>query len=40
MLRQNLLDQLKHFIETVSNGHSCPQMLTSPNLIKLALVVL
>ncbi|XP_017117415.1 integrator complex subunit 5 [Drosophila elegans] len=37
MLRQNLLDQLKHFIETVSNGHSCPQLLTSPNLIKLAL---
>ncbi|EDV49193.1 integrator complex subunit 5 [Drosophila erecta] len=37
MLPQNLLDQLKHFIETVSNGHSCPQPLTSPNLIKLAL---
>ncbi|KAH8335673.1 hypothetical protein KR074_008818 [Drosophila pseudoananassae] len=37
MLRQNLLDQLKHFIDTVSKGLSSPQLLTSPNLIKLAL---
>ncbi|EDW24137.1 GL23969 [Drosophila persimilis] len=37
MLRKALLDQLKYFIETVTNGHSNPQLLTNPTLIKLAL---
>ncbi|KAH8273120.1 hypothetical protein KR018_004843 [Drosophila ironensis] len=37
MLRQNLLDQLKHFIDTVTSAHTSPQQLTSPSLIKLAL---
>ncbi|EDW16726.1 integrator complex subunit 5 [Drosophila mojavensis] len=37
MLQQNILDQLKQFIDTVSNGHSNTQLLTKPSLIKLAL---
>ncbi|XP_030565757.1 integrator complex subunit 5 [Drosophila novamexicana] len=37
MLQQNILDQLKQFIDTVSNGHSNPQLLTKPSLIKVAL---
>ncbi|KAH8417992.1 hypothetical protein KR222_010192, partial [Zaprionus bogoriensis] len=37
MLQQNILDQLKQFIETVSSGHSNPQLLTKPSLIKVAL---
>ncbi|XP_034115208.1 integrator complex subunit 5 [Drosophila albomicans] len=37
MLQQNILDQLKQFIETVSSDHSNPQSLTKPSLIKVAL---
>ncbi|ALC45267.1 omd [Drosophila busckii] len=37
MLQQNILDQLKQFIDTVSSGHSNPQILTKPALIKVAL---
>ncbi|XP_068152334.1 integrator complex subunit 5 [Drosophila tropicalis] len=38
MLRQNLLEQLKHFIDTVGNGLNNPfHVLTNPSLIKLSL---
>ncbi|ALC47356.1 omd [Drosophila busckii] len=37
MLQQNILEQLKQFIDTVSSGHSNPQILTKPALIKVAL---
>ncbi|XP_030375850.1 integrator complex subunit 5 [Scaptodrosophila lebanonensis] len=37
MLRQNLLDQLHHFITTVTTTPSNAQVLTQPSLIKVAL---